>query len=239
MPSYHHIVTASLLRSAAGFHCHITHHLGSHASDSRSLKVRSYKIFTMDVSEAPQNFVFTSSTTAAIIILFGLTSLAILTIYRLCFSPIAHFPGPKLAAATFWYEFYYDVILGGQYYFKIKRLHEQYGSPVIRINPKELHVLTPSFADELYAGATRNRDKWAYKTKALGVVNSTFTTDPHDLHRLRRSALSPFFAKGVVRGLQPLIDAKIAQLLNRLDGARKTGRIITFNHALAAFTNGK
>jgi hypothetical protein len=27
-----------------------------------------------------------------------------------------------------WYEFYYDVVLGGQYTFKIKELHQQYGT---------------------------------------------------------------------------------------------------------------
>jgi hypothetical protein len=41
--------------------------------------------------------------------------------------PLSKFPGPKLAAATLWYEFYYDVILKGRYTFKIKELHKQYG----------------------------------------------------------------------------------------------------------------
>ena len=51
----------------------------------------------------------------------------ILTIYRLYFSPIAHFPGPKLAALTQWYEIYYDVYLNGQFTLHVKELHEKYG----------------------------------------------------------------------------------------------------------------
>ena len=49
-------------------------------------------------------------------------------IYRLYFSPIARFPGPKLAALTFWYEFYYDVIKRGKYTWEIGKMHEKYGS---------------------------------------------------------------------------------------------------------------
>ena len=48
-------------------------------------------------------------------------------LYRLVLSPIADFPGPRLAALTFWYEFYYDVVLQGRYTWKIKDLHERYG----------------------------------------------------------------------------------------------------------------
>ena len=48
--------------------------------------------------------------------------------YRLFFCKIAGFPGPRLAALTFWYEFYYDIYPHKhQYVFKIKELHEQYG----------------------------------------------------------------------------------------------------------------
>ena len=50
-----------------------------------------------------------------------------LAIHRLYFSPIAKFPGPKLAALTLWYEFYHDVVRGGQYGRRIAELHEVYG----------------------------------------------------------------------------------------------------------------
>ena len=48
-------------------------------------------------------------------------------VYRLYMSPISEFPGPRLAAASFWYEFYYDIVLGGKYTWKIAELHEKYG----------------------------------------------------------------------------------------------------------------
>lgn len=48
-------------------------------------------------------------------------------VYRMVLSPLAKFPGPKLAAVTLWYEFYYDVIKQGQYTFKIRELHKKYG----------------------------------------------------------------------------------------------------------------
>jgi hypothetical protein len=48
-------------------------------------------------------------------------------VYSVYFGPLSKFPGPKLAAATLWYEFYYDVIRQGNYTFKIKELHSKYG----------------------------------------------------------------------------------------------------------------
>ena len=47
---------------------------------------------------------------------------------RLFLSPIANIPGPKLAALTSWYEFYYDVIKPGQFVWHIQELHERYGT---------------------------------------------------------------------------------------------------------------
>jgi hypothetical protein len=51
-----------------------------------------------------------------------------LGIYRLYLSPAAKFPGPRLAALSYWYEFYYDVWPHeGQYTWKIRDLHDKYG----------------------------------------------------------------------------------------------------------------
>lgn len=50
-----------------------------------------------------------------------------LSIYRLYLSPLGKFPGPRLAALTLWYEFYYDVVKGGRYSWRIAEMHEKYG----------------------------------------------------------------------------------------------------------------
>ena len=53
----------------------------------------------------------------------------VLGIYRLYLSPLAKFPGPKLAALTQWVETYYELFKGdgGQFAFEYAKWHEKYG----------------------------------------------------------------------------------------------------------------
>lgn len=64
---------------------------------------------------------------ATVAITLGICYTISLSVYRLYFSPIAKFPGPKLAALTRWYEFYYELVQKGQFTFHIQELHKIYG----------------------------------------------------------------------------------------------------------------
>lgn len=55
-----------------------------------------------------------------------------LVVYRLVLSPIAKYPGPKLAALSNWYEFYYDVLRQGNFTAQIQTLHDLYGTYILR-----------------------------------------------------------------------------------------------------------
>lgn len=108
-------------------------------------------------------------------------------IYNLFFHPLAGFPGPKRAAVSRLYEFYYDVIKRGQYVYKIEEMHRKYGAfsnpwpglslnfvsralgqkthltfvlslgPIIRISPYEIVINDPDFYNELYVSANTRR----------------------------------------------------------------------------------
>ena len=67
------------------------------------------------------------------IIVILLSYIAYGIVWRLYFSPIAEFPGPKLAAISMLYEIYHEIVLGGKYTFKIKELHEKYGKSFLPI----------------------------------------------------------------------------------------------------------
>jgi hypothetical protein len=57
-------------------------------------------------------------------------SLAYLTglvFYRLFLHPLAKLPGPWYAGISHWHEFYYEIVLKGQFTFKTQELHRQYG----------------------------------------------------------------------------------------------------------------
>ena len=76
----------------------------------------------MDLLSAPS--LLKSCVVGGIVFVF---SVVCLYLYRLFFHPLAKYPGPKLAAATNWYEFYYDVIQHGNFTHHIQQLHKQYG----------------------------------------------------------------------------------------------------------------
>ncbi|KAL4864218.1 hypothetical protein BDV12DRAFT_205862 [Aspergillus spectabilis] len=159
-------------------------------------------------------------------------------IWRLYLSPIAHFPGPRLAALTSLYEAYYNNWLGGKYLYKIQEMHDRYG-PIVRISPWDLHVGDPDFYDILYPSTTSGRraNKSPSLTKFFGLDDSLFSTVDHDTHRMRRSALLPFFSPSYLRKLQPEIQERLDVLLKRMADLKDAGVPINANCIFAAFSN--
>ncbi|KAI2472113.1 cytochrome P450 [Annulohypoxylon bovei var. microspora] len=131
------------------------------------------------------------------------------------FHPLSRFPGPRLAAATYLPEYWYDFVKVGRYTYEIKRMHEIYG-PMVRINPDEIHCNDFSFVDNIYAAGGRKRDKPNHQTRGSPFEGSGFMTSPHDLHRLRRAPLVKFFSRPQISRYEPHIREYAQRLCEKL-----------------------
>ncbi|KAF2728808.1 putative P450 monooxygenase [Polyplosphaeria fusca] len=154
-------------------------------------------------------------------------------ICRLYLSPVSHIPGPRLAVLTFWYEFYYDVVLQGQYSFKIQQLHQIYG-PVVRINPEEVHVSDPEFYDQVYVGSSRRTEKWPFSARMFGTELATVGTIGHELHRARRSTIGPYFSKRQVDKSEETVRNVVDHACQRLATVGQEGNAVNLRDFFAA-----
>lgn len=160
--------------------------------------------------------VFTASCIILFLLACGIYTICLFA-YRLLLSPLARFPGPKLAAITSWYEVYFDVVLDGRFMWEIDRMHEEYG-PIVRINPFEIHIKDADFYNTLYAGPTKKRDKYSWFL-STGVPTSTFSTADYNHHRLRRGMLSPYLSRAAIRDLESVIQQKVHLLCGHVRSA--------------------
>ena len=129
------------------------------------------------------------------------------SIYRLTLHPLASFPGPKLAAITRAYEVYFEVVKGGRFSDEIKRMHDTYG-PIVRYNPSELHIIDPSFYDQIY---NFNHDIDRPPMTFSNLQNSPSFKQ----HRIRRKAYGSYFSKAAVLQLEEVIISNVRLLCDR------------------------
>ncbi|KAJ8114690.1 hypothetical protein ONZ43_g4843 [Nemania bipapillata] len=173
-----------------------------------------------------------------IILTFGVVVLyfIFLVTYRLFFSPIAGVPGSKLAAATGWYEAYFDVALGGQFVFKIEEWHKKYG-PIVRVNPWEVHISDPDFYD-VYFSTRSKHSKFKPWQKRFGLPLSTFDAIHHEEHNRRRQAVAPFFTRQRVLDYIPFIQKCVDRMCNRIEQEyRNTSKTLCLDEVFSSLTS--
>ncbi|EED11797.1 benzoate 4-monooxygenase cytochrome P450, putative [Talaromyces stipitatus ATCC 10500] len=133
------------------------------------------------------------------VLLFAITAYIIgIILYRLYLSPLAGFPGPKIAAVTTLYEFYYDAVKGMKLYEHIQALHGIYG-PIIRISPHELHIDDPDFYRTL--NRKNNLDKCP---RYYAIADTLVTTPDHERHYHWRAGVQSYY-KSAAERYEPII----------------------------------
>ncbi|KAL8926225.1 MAG: hypothetical protein Q9208_003128 [Pyrenodesmia sp. 3 TL-2023] len=88
-------------------------------------------------------------------------------------------------------------------------------SPIVRINPWELHVDDPEFYETIY-GQTPSLDKIKSFENRFSMPHASFSTAESSLHKTRRAPLNPFFSTRRIQSQEPLIKTKVTQVCDRL-----------------------
>ena len=79
--------------------------------------------------------------------------------------------------------------------------------------------------------------KYDWAMRAFGPTVAGFSTESHELHRIRRGALAPAFSKASVTQLEPTVQAIIGKLISRLTKLQGSGTPVNLIDAYSALTN--
>lgn len=61
-----------------------------------------------------------------------------------------------------------------------------------------------------------------------------FATVSHELHKIRRAAINPYFSKRSIAEYSPVIQSVVDKFCTRLDEATRTGELVNLKYAYAA-----
>ncbi|KAK4234867.1 cytochrome P450 [Achaetomium macrosporum] len=134
------------------------------------------------------------------------------TIYRLCFHPLRHYPGPRLWAVSRlpWLS----STVRGTIIHDLQALHEQYG-PVVRTAPNELSYTTPAATKSIY----QSNPEFPKDPMHLPISHNGrpgILAADHDDHRRYRRLLSGAFSDRGMRTQQAMIQSHVDLLIKQL-----------------------
>ncbi|KAH9057966.1 putative P450 monooxygenase [Lactarius deliciosus] len=140
------------------------------------------------------------------IITIGLAWAFFSALYNVYLHPLAHFPGPRLAAASKFWLAYQEFVRGISLSDLRDELHDQYGASL----PIEqgLHFSNPHAYNEIY----NVKNKWDKDTavyRAFGMDESSACFIKYKDAKIRRDVLSPMFSRSSILKMQDLIQERV------------------------------
>ena len=105
--------------------------------------------------------------------------------------------------------------------------------PVVRINPREVHIQDPEFFEQLYSTSLKLNKDWYYY-RFVGTSDASFGTASFSQHRQRRKAFNRFFSTSAILDLEAQVRKCVVQLCNRLEEYRKTDKPVLLGTAFRA-----
>ena len=117
-------------------------------------------------------------------------------------------------------------------------MHKKYG-PIVRTKPNMIHINDPSFADELFPGPGREREKTQFFCDGIPNFNNrvAFATRTHEQHKRERAPLNNFFSKKSVDRMEPVIRDKVDKIMRILSKYASTKKPLDIRLVFTAMTN--
>lgn len=116
-------------------------------------------------------------------------------------------------------------------------LHSNPPGPIIRINPREIHIKDPEYYEEIYAPSSRKRAKDATLVAQFGINGSSFASISPEMHRLRRAPLDRFFSKQAITNMEHVIHECLGKLSRHLDDAHKNHKVVSLDAGFAGLAS--
>ena len=109
--------------------------------------------------------------------------------------------------------------------------------PIVRISPDEVHIQDSEYFHTLFSNSQK-LDKLKRLRHRFSNPRATFATPEHEIHRLRRSALNPFFSTREIALQSPFIQNRVNRLCDRLQKEYAgSGRILVMDDMWGCLTS--
>jgi hypothetical protein len=166
-----------------------------------------------------------------------LTALLLQAVYRLMFHPLAKVPGPRQAAVTDYWRWYYE--MKGVLPFKLKQLQAEHNwPPILRVGPNHVVVHDPTQYDVIYRVNSKFlKDRGFYEGWISGRNGgTTVTACDKQKHAARRKETMAQLSKQKVQNLHPLVSEKLSIILGHVQQLSQSRRPVNVFNAWRCLT---